>query len=127
LGVFAESFWRGNVLQPHAIPGYVFIACQLCCLLTWLVVGRMSPKWSAFWCGMLWAGCGLAATVAVILVLPSLMGLFVLGIGALGFTPIFTAWAFFRRAREASAAAGKALRAYPKSLLGIFAVYAAVR
>jgi hypothetical protein len=50
---------------------------------------------------MLWAGCLVASCVAILLVVPATFGIPIFGIGALGLTPIFTARAFYRRARQA--------------------------
>jgi hypothetical protein len=82
-------------------PAYAVIGGQLLVLATWLACGRMSPRLTAFWGGMLWAGCLVASFVAISLVVPATFGIPVMGIGALGLIPIFTARAFYRRARQA--------------------------
>jgi len=87
----------------YAAPAYAFILSQWFCLAFLLVIGRPAPRLAAFCCGFLSVGFLFAGLLGVLLFIPSVLGLFVLGIGILGFTPLFTARAYYRRTVYASA------------------------
>jgi hypothetical protein len=91
------SLFRTATVHPWSWPVYAIIGWQVACLAVWLVVGRLPAALAGFWAGMLWAGFGLASIVGVLLLLPSTAGA-IMGIGFLGYTPLFTARTFYRRA-----------------------------
>jgi hypothetical protein len=122
----AELF-RTATIHPWAWPIYVAIAWQITILGVWLVTGKLLPSLAAAWTGMLWAGFALASIVGVILILPATMAALI-GIGFLGYTPLFTARAFYRRALVAGGIAMRGLPAtesIPLAILG-FVVAAAI-
>src|SRR5262245_33742482 len=86
----------------YAAPAYAFILSQWLCLSFLLIVGRPSPRLAAFTAGFLATGFLFAGLLGVLLFIPSVLGLFAMGIGILGFTPLFTARAYYRRTRYAS-------------------------
>jgi hypothetical protein len=91
--------------SAYAAPAYTFIFSQWLCLAFVLIIGRPSPRLAAFCAGFLSVGFLFAGLVGVLLFIFSVLGLFALGIGILGFTPLFTARAYYRRTIYASALA----------------------
>jgi hypothetical protein len=73
--------------------------------------------------GLLWGGTSLAGTIALAISPFSLLGLIAYGIGALGFTPIFTSIAF---GRNAAAAGRRARGVRGRSSLIFFGVVLAI-
>jgi hypothetical protein len=105
--VRAESpFLTPNLTSAHfasfSAPAYTFILSQWLCIAFLLVIGRPSPRLAAFCAGFLSVGFLFAGLLGVLLFIPSVLGLFALGIGILGFTPLFTARAYYRRTIYAS-------------------------
>ena len=86
-------------IQPQAFVGYPILAWQLFVMAGVLVIGRPSATWAAAAAGTLFAGMFVAAAIGVILSPLSTLGLFLV-IGILGYTPLFTAFSYGRRARE---------------------------
>ena len=107
-GVRANPF-ETSQLYPWSLTVYAVIACQIAGLSLWLVVGRLPPTLAAVLAGVLWVGFALACVVGIVLILPAAVGS-LFAIGALGFTPLFTARAFYRRALQAG---GLAIRELP--------------
>jgi len=105
ISVTFEPSLQGLQFYPWSAPAYVLIAWQLACLALWLIAGRLSTEFSAVWSGLLWVGFAFASVVGVALAFPALLGVAFTGIGLLGFTPLFTARAFYRRAKYAGAIA----------------------
>ena len=77
--------------------------------LSRLAAGRLldAPVYAALSAGLLWGGTILAGMIALAMSPLSLLGLIAYGIGALGFTPIFTSIAFGRNAAAAGAGEGR--------------------
>ena len=107
-GMRANPF-ETSQLYPWSLTVYAVISCQIACLSLWLVVGRLPPALAAVLAGVLWVGFALACVVGVVLLLPAAVGS-LFAIGAIGFTPLFTARAFYRRALQAG---GLAIRELP--------------
>jgi hypothetical protein len=102
---FLVEPWGTPQLYAWSIPAYALLGWQLLCLGIWMVAGRLPADVSAIWTGMLWSGFALACVLGVVLFLPALLGITFMGVGLLGFTPLFTARAFKRRAMVAGAIA----------------------
>jgi hypothetical protein len=74
---------------------------------------------------MLWVGFAVASIVGVLLIVPAGAAA-VLGIGFLGFTPLFTARAYYRRALLAGSVAARGLpeqEAIYLALVGFFVAF----
>lgn len=119
-GVSSPLLFRTASFYPWSWPVYAIVVWQVVCLAVWLVLGRLPAGIAGLWAGMLWVGFALSCLVGVALVLPALAGAMV-GIGLMGFTPLFTARAFYRRALMAGTVATRELpvrRASGLALLG---------
>jgi hypothetical protein len=110
---------------PYSFPVYSVIACQLGCFGLWLLAGRLPADVSAVWAGILWVGFAISCVIGVVLLLPSVFGLALFGIGALGFTPLFTARAFYRRALLAGSIAMRELPQVRAERLAVLGYYLA--
>ncbi len=86
-------------LQPQAYFAYPAIAIQVIVMGLVLVIGRFPPGMASFLAGVLGLGMFVAGGIGIVLFPLSTLGLVVL-VGALGYTPLLTAWAFARRAGE---------------------------
>jgi hypothetical protein len=88
-------------LQINAFAYYAwpFLAGQIASLGLVLACGKSLRRIAPFLAGVLATGFLAAACLGVLLALPAAMGTLAFGIGLLGFTPIFTSFAFFRRMR----------------------------
>jgi hypothetical protein len=104
----APALFRTASFYPWTGPAYAAIAWQIVCLSVCLVAGKLSPGLAAAWTGMLWAGFAVASIVGVLLIVPAALAA-IAGIGFLGFTPLFTARAFYRRALMAGTVAARRL------------------
>ncbi len=98
--IFAPALSTAH-FAGYSAPAYAFILSQWLCLATVLLIGRPPPRLAAFVSGVLASGFLFAGVLGILLFVPSVLGLFALGIGILGFTPLFTARAYYRRARYA--------------------------
>lgn len=96
-GPFQWTRWpRFNDL---AFVAYPVLACQLAIILSVLVIGRPGGTWAAAAAGSLVAGMIVSTVIGVALFPMATLGLMLL-IGILGYTPLFTAFSYGRRARE---------------------------
>jgi len=87
-------------LDSFALLGYTAIGFQLLVMLAWLFLGHAMPRLTGVAAGCLTSGGLIALAIGLRLSPLSVLGTMYLGIGLLGFTPFFTAWAYFRRAIE---------------------------
>ena len=97
----APSLFRTATIYPWSWPVYAIIGWQIVCLGVWLIAGRLPAGLTGFWAGMLWLGFTVAFLLGIVLALPATVAA-VAGIGVLGFTPLFTARTFYRRAIAAT-------------------------
>jgi hypothetical protein len=116
----------GFQLYPWSLACYALLGCQMLALTAWLLGGRMSGEIAAVWSGLLWVGFALSAFLGVLLLVPAALGLLLFGIGALGFTPLFTARAYYRRAILAGAVATRQLPVERCGRLALAGYYAAL-
>lgn len=104
--VFSSSSFVNNFvpLGPFRMLVYLFSALAMAALAAWLFASRDLKSSAGIIAGVLLSGA-LCSLVIGILILPlSLLGLMVL-IGALGFTPFFTAFTYLRNGARALRAA----------------------
>ncbi len=104
---FGFSLSRAH-FSAFSIPVYTFIVAQWLSLALLIIIGRPSPRLAAFLSGFLAVGFLFSGVLGVLLFVPSLLGVFAMAIGVLGLTPLFTARAYYRRTKYASAIAGLA-------------------
>jgi hypothetical protein len=98
VGPSLSSIYSNNPeFYGRTFPVYAFVATQVLCLGIWLVAGRLPADVSAVWSGILYCGFAFSAMVAVLLLVPAILGVTFFGVGLLGFTPLFTTRAFYRR------------------------------
>ena len=107
-------------LTPDALNFvYTAVFVQIVMFLIWRLAGRwMNQQCAEFFAGVLWAGVAIALLFGVLLTPFSLLGLMVMGVGALGFTPFLTAIVFRRNALRAMGCDENRLRAFALVLLG---------
>jgi hypothetical protein len=120
VGLTPGSGFLAARFYPWSWPAYAAIGWQIACLGAFLVAGRMPAGISAVLTGVLWAGFAVASIVGVALIVPASLAA-IIGIGFLGFTPLFTARAYYRRALLAGYRASRELpsgRAVNLALLG---------
>jgi hypothetical protein len=82
-----------------AFIAYPILAWQLAVMAIVLVIGRLRNEWAAAAAGSLLGGMLVALAIGIMLFPLSTLGLLVLW-GMLGYTPLFTAFSYGRRARE---------------------------
>ena len=113
--VFDPIVFRGyGRLERLQFFAYVFSGLEMAVLLFWLACGRRAGEWGGVVGGVLLAGAFFSFVVGLAIFPLSLIGL-IFVIGALGFTPFFTAGVYLRNGlyavrscgrRRASTAAG---------------------
>lgn len=84
----------------EALAVYAFVGWQMVMLGIWIVTRPRLDRLAGFFLGTWALGILFAGVLAALLALPAAIGS-VVGIGLLGFTPIFTAYTLGRRMREA--------------------------
>lgn len=126
---FDPIVFEGNgdraLLGTYKPFAYLFTFASMMGLMAWLLWSDRLKGVSAAVAGLLFAGGTVALVLGMILFPFSAIGLIVL-IGALGFTPLFTAYVFFRNAvRSARVGRGfldKRVFAGSAVLAGLFAI-----
>lgn len=89
-----------GILEKYQSFAYAVSGLEMWTLAMWLVLGRSAGAWRSAMGGIMLAGALFSATIGAVLLPFSLIGLLVL-IGALGFTPLFTAFVFLRNGLRA--------------------------
>jgi hypothetical protein len=102
--VFQGGDEDGPILQTYRLYCYSFMGLEMVLFTLWLWAGSALGPACGFISGALWAGVLFALGIGLPLLPLSAIGLVVL-IGALGFTPFFTAYAFGLQARLAARSA----------------------
>lgn len=92
--------FRRPKFRAESLAFYCLILWQMLFVLLWLTARPWLRLLAGFWLGSFGAGVMLAGVMALLLALPATVGLMV-GVGLLGFTPMFTTYAVTRRLREA--------------------------
>lgn len=85
---------------PQSLAIYVFIGWQMLFLGAWILLRPWLSRLAGFFLGTWALGVMLSGVLAALLAIPAAIGAIV-GIGLLGFTPMFTCYAIGRRMREA--------------------------
>ncbi len=111
----------------YRLFGYGVVALELIALAIWLGLGHRLTFLSAGFAGVLLAGSLFAGVLGLVLLPFAVPGVLLLGIGLLGFVPLFTANVYFRQGmaayRQADSHLGK--RSLFEALLwGAILVYA---
>jgi hypothetical protein len=88
--------------RAEGLGFYCVTVWQMLLLLLWLVARPWLRFAAGYWLGSFSAGLMVAAVMALLFAVPATVGLMV-GVGLLGFTPMFTTYALTRRLREALA------------------------
>ncbi len=86
---------RRAIFGEYAVPAYAFMAVEM----TALAIALGAQPRSRLLAVLLWAGALFATLLGVVLVPLSIAGIAAGGMGLLGFTPFFTAVAFYRAGR----------------------------
>lgn len=110
--VFQGLLGGGGFLQDYLIVGYLASLLGFASMLSWSFSSHPAGVHSGT---LLGAGI-FAACLGIVLFPISLMCLMIL-IGIFGFTPLFTAWVFFREARVAALAVSRS----PATITGLAA------
>jgi len=87
------NHFGGSALR---VTAYAAITLQMLTLLWWLLFGSKTRRLSGVLAGILLCGTLTAVGIGLALVPWSLLGFLVMGVGALGFVPFFTARVFYR-------------------------------
>jgi len=90
-----QGFWNRAVLEDYQLLAYVVCSLQIGLFLTWRTWRRSLIRWAPAFTGIFIAGAMFSGVIGLVLLPFSLIGLIVL-IGALGFTPLLTAFVFLR-------------------------------
>jgi hypothetical protein len=81
--------------------GYGVVAFELATLTAWLVLGPRLGRWGAMVAGVLLAGSLFAGVLGLVLLPFAIPGVLALGIGLLGFVPLFTSHVYYRNGLRA--------------------------
>ncbi len=93
--------WSDVELYPYSVSLYFIIGLQVILMSAWLMFGRSMHKHAGFFAGALEFGILLSVTFAILLVIPSCLGIVrAYGLGLLGLTPWMTALAYYRACKE---------------------------
>ena len=90
-----QGFWSRALLEDYQLLAYVVCSLQIGLFLAWRTWRRSLIHWAPAFAGIFFAGATFSGLIGVVLLPFSLIGLIVL-IGALGFTPLLTAFVFLR-------------------------------
>jgi len=90
-----QGVWNRGLLEDYQLLAYVVCSFQIGLFLTWRTWRRSLIRWAPAFAGVFFAGAAFSGVIGVVLLPFSLVGLIVL-IGALGFTPLLTAFVFLR-------------------------------
>ena len=104
-----HDFFDESIFGPAQAFAYGFILTESLILAAWILLRRWLTRSAAWFAGPLLAGWFFAFAIALILFPFSLVGLVAI-IGALGFSPWFTGFVFFRNWRMARVLAPESSR-----------------
>src|SRR5687768_16743997 len=101
---FDPVVFQGNLIGPlysgYQLFAYSITAIAICMLMVWLAFGRRLRSFGALLSGFLYAGAVFSVVIGVAILPISVIGLMMI-IGVFGFTPFFTAFAYWRNGRRA--------------------------
>lgn len=90
-----RGFWSRALLENYQLLAYIVCSLQIGLFLAWRTWRRSLIRWAPAFAGIFFAGAMFSGAIGLVLLPFSLIGLIVL-IGALGFTPLLTAFVFLR-------------------------------
>lgn len=91
---------HGSLLGDYTIFAYALSSVSIFAMAGWLLLGDRLGWVRPFLGGFFVAGSAVSAAVGLFILPYSIMGMFLL-IGFLGFTPMISAWVFFRNGLKA--------------------------
>jgi ABC-type multidrug transport system fused ATPase/permease subunit len=113
-----EGFWNRGLLEDYQLLAYVVCSLQIGLFLTWRTWRRSLIRWAPAFAGIFFAGALFSSVIGVVLLPFSLIGLIVL-IGALGFTPLLTAFVFLRNGVRTARIRGRAATVKSRFMLAV--------
>jgi len=95
--------WLPGLIFFHRyrLFGYGVVVLELATLAVWLRFGSRVGRWGAMVAGVLFAGSLFAGVLGLVLLPFAIPGVLVLGIGLLGFVPLFTCHVYCRNGMAA--------------------------
>lgn len=93
--------WSRSQVRNRAFLVYPLLAWQVIVLGLSLWSGKLRGPICGLMAGSLLVGGITAVCIGLMLALPAVVGIMVFGLGLLGLTPFFSAWAYFRAAMRA--------------------------
>ena len=90
-----DQFWTRGLLEDYQLLAYIVCSLQIGLFLAWRTWRRSLISLAPVFTGIFFGGAVFSSVIGVVLLPFSLIGLIVL-IGALGFTPLLTAFVFLR-------------------------------
>ena len=111
-GGFAE-YGFGAFYAEHQFYAYTISAMEMVALCAWLLAAGRAGRRPAALAGMLMAGAVFAFVVGMAILPYSVIGLFFLLVGLLGFVPFLTAFVYLRNAWRAAGAVERAGAGWP--------------
>ncbi len=99
--VFRPSLCLGPILGGLGTFTYIGGALCMTAFTLWLVAGRRLSRVLTYLAGIFLTASLAALALGLVLLPFSFIGLAALGLGALGFIPLLTAWVYWRNSRRA--------------------------
>lgn len=96
-----NGIWNEALLGDYQLLAYLVCTLQIGLFLTWRTWRRSLVRFAPVFAGVFFTGAAFSAVIGVVLLPFSLIGLIVL-IGALGFTPLLTAFVYLRNGVRAA-------------------------
>lgn len=113
--VFRSMNFGVPLLGGYRVFAYALIGLDVALLALWLALGERVGEWGGMLGGALMAGALFSLVVGIVLLPFSLLGLIIL-IGALGFSPLLTAFVYWRNGRRALRVSASRLGATRRTL-----------
>ena len=113
-----EGLWNRALLEDYQLLAYVVCSLQIGLFLTWRTWRRSLIRWAPAFAGIFFAGALFSSVIGFVLLPFSLIGLIVL-IGALGFTPLLTAFVFLRNGVRTARIRGTAATVTSRFMLAV--------
>ena len=109
--VFRSSFgFQGYILDDYQIGAYALSSVAILAMAAWQLWGERLGEYRPYLAGLFFVSAIVSFLVGLILIPFSLLGLLFFLFGALGFTPLFSAFVFMRNAVRAFREASTELR-----------------
>jgi hypothetical protein len=115
-----EGLWNRALLEDYQLLAYLVCSLQIGMFLAWRTWRRSLIGWAPAFAGIFLAGAAFSGVIGVVLLPFSLIGLIVL-IGALGFTPLLTAFVFLRNGLRTARVHSPGVTVSSRFMLGVMA------